>query len=109
MNPIQSTYDIQVGEHAVMVFVDDYGPVAHITAEAADPNVDVPVQDFVCEFARIYCDFIKKPALLAIPSTAFLIWMEGSKLRIKPSHEPRKEGEEPSDGGGDSAPSDFAA
>src|SRR5262245_29150429 len=95
MNPIESTHQVQVGEHQVQdgenqvtVFVADFGPVAHITAEAADPAADVPVGDFICEFGRIYCDFIKKPALLAIPSTAFLLWMEGNRLRIEASHPP---------------------
>jgi hypothetical protein len=58
MNPIQSTYDIQVGKHLVTVFVDDFGPVAHIAAEAADPEADVPVGEFFRGFAPIYCKFI---------------------------------------------------
>jgi len=92
------------------VLVEDHGPVAQITAEAADPSADVPMEDFLYKFARIYCHFIKKPALLAISGIAFfLFWMEGNQIRIRGCHETVVAGDEPGDDDDDSTPTDFAA
>src|SRR6185503_7606040 len=87
LNPILSTCEVEVGEHYVILYEEDYGPVTHIWAEAEDPTADIPVGDFLRALPAVW-GTCNKPALLAISGATFLIWREGDRLRIKRSHSP---------------------